>query len=248
MNAPTNKKIMLGELLLKAGVITEQQLRTALAEQKKWGGKLGSVLVDLNFLDEDMLVKALSKQLGLPRVDFSGLIVSQDALSKLDADFAVRNQVLPISYNVGKNQLVVAMSDPRNLEILDELGFKTGSKVHAAIAGEKALEGAIREYYLSDAIPGEGEVATGKGQQDLEIVVPLGNTVTSPDDVRRLPASVSPAPAEKAPVDKDDAYDEKIKKIELLQRKQVQILKVVVELLMEKGYFTRDEYRQKVEQ
>jgi len=205
MNAPGKKRIMLGELMLRAGVITEQQLKTALAEQKKWGGKLGSLLVDLNFLDEDMLVKALSKQLGLPRVDFSGLIVSREALAKLDAEFAERLQVLPISYNVRKNQLVVAMADPGNLEILDELGLKTGSKVQAAIAGEKALAGAIREYYLSDAIPAPGAA-------------------------------------------KADGYDDKLKRIELLQRKQVQILKVVVELLLEKGYFTRDEYRLRVDE
>ncbi len=245
MNSAGKKRIMLGELLLRAGVITEQQLKTALAEQKKWGGKLGSLLVDLNFLDEDMLVKALSKQLGLPRVDFSGLIVSREALAKLDAEFAERHQVLPISYNVRKNQLVVAMADPRNLEILDELGFKTGSKVLAAIAGEKALASAIREYYLSDAIPGgrqpaseDGrQPASEDGRQPLEIVMPLGDTVTSPDDARR-----------KAPATKVDGFDDKLKRIELLQRKQVQILKVVVELLLEKGYFTRDEYRLRVDE
>ncbi|HUU02607.1 MAG TPA: hypothetical protein VM425_14280 [Myxococcota bacterium] len=243
MNAPGKKRIMLGELLLRAGVITEQQLMTALAEQKKWGGKLGSLLVDLNFLDEDMLVKALSKQLGLPRVDFSGLIVSREALAKLDAEFAERLQVLPISYNVSKNQLVVAMADPRNLEIVDELGFKTGSKVHAAIAGEKALASAIREYYLSDAIPGGGQPASEDGQQSLEIVMPLGDTVTGPDDARRKAPATPVARAAKV-----DGFDDKLKRIELLQRKQVQILKVVVELLLEKGYFTRDEYRLRVDE
>lgn len=232
---------MLGELLLKAGVITEQQLKTALAEQKKWGGKLGSVLVDLNFLDEDMLVKALSKQLGLPRVDFSGLVVSKEALSKLDAEFAERQQVLPISFNATKNQLVVAMADPRNLEILDQLGFKTGLKVHAAIAGEKALASAIREFYFSDAFGGDEQAETGANQQAMELVMPLGDKLTSLDDVRRsVPAASAEAAAE-------DGLDAKLKKIEQLQRRQVQILKVVVELLLEKGYFTREEYRQRVE-
>ena len=85
--AQISRTIMLGELLLKAGVITEQQLRAALTEQKKWGGKLGSLLVDLNFLDEDTLVKALSKQLNLPRVDFEGLVISAEALEILDCGF-----------------------------------------------------------------------------------------------------------------------------------------------------------------
>jgi hypothetical protein len=65
--------IRLGDLLIKAKVISESQLKAALAEQQKWGGKLGELLVRMNFLTEDMLVKALSKQMNVPSVNLEAL-------------------------------------------------------------------------------------------------------------------------------------------------------------------------------
>ncbi|HSA21495.1 MAG TPA: hypothetical protein P5076_08605 [Myxococcota bacterium] len=106
MGPSDGKKIRLGDLLLRAGVINEDQLRNALAEQKKWGGKLGHVLVELRILSEDLLVKALSKQLGLPRVDFTGLSIPEPALRMLDGEYAQARQVLPIALDVAKKQLV----------------------------------------------------------------------------------------------------------------------------------------------
>jgi type IV pilus assembly protein PilB len=142
---------MLGELLLRAGVITEEQLRKALAEQKKWGGKLGQVLVDLNFLDEGLLVKALSKQLNLPRMDFEGITIPPEALELLDAEFANKRQVLPVSFDKDKKQLVVAMSDPGDLGLVDEIKFKTGCRIKVAVAGDRALARAIQQYYFAGA-------------------------------------------------------------------------------------------------
>lgn len=65
--------IRLGDLLVKAKVISESQLKAALAEQQKWGGKLGELLVRMNFLTEDMLVKALSKQMNVPAVNLDAI-------------------------------------------------------------------------------------------------------------------------------------------------------------------------------
>ena len=65
--------IRLGDLLIKAKVITDSQLKSALAEQAKWGGRLGEILVRMNIVTEDMLVKALSKQLNLPAVNLDSI-------------------------------------------------------------------------------------------------------------------------------------------------------------------------------
>src|SRR5919204_6477003 len=65
-------RIRIGDLLVKAGVITELQLKAALAEQQQWGGKLGDILVRMEFLTEEVLVRALSKQTGIARADLSG--------------------------------------------------------------------------------------------------------------------------------------------------------------------------------
>ena len=216
---------MLGELLLRAGVITEEQLRKALAEQKKWGGKLGQVLVDLNFLDEGLLVKALSKQLNLPRVDFEGITIPPEALKLLDAEFANKRQVLPISYEEGKKQLVVAMSDPGDLGLVDEVKFKTGCRIKVAVAGDRALARAIQQHYFGETVD-----AVNAGSVVKEDQIPT-----------------APPPPASAQAGGDGPAEEKIARLEQLQLKQVQVLKAVVELLIERGYIEREEYRKKVE-
>lgn len=216
---------MLGELLLRAGLITEEQLRKALAEQKKWGGKLGQVLVDLNFLDEGLLVKALSKQLNLPRMDFEGITIPPEALEMLDAEFANKRQVLPVSLDKAKKQLVVAMSDPGDLGLVDEIKFKTGCRIRVTVAGDRALARAIQQHYFGEAV--------------------TAGSVIKEDQIPTAPPP-APAPAA-APASGDGPVEEKIIRLEQLQLKQVQVLKAVVELLIERGYIEREEYRKKVE-
>ncbi len=250
MVAAESRRIRLGELLLRAGVITEEQLRNALTEQKKWGGKLGSVLVDMNLLDEDMLVKALSKQLGLPRVDFKGLVVQAAALKKLDAEFADQRQVLPISLDVSKSLLVVAMADPYNLELVDEIAFRSGCRVKVAIAGERALAQAIREHYYGDNIT----AAESAPDHEMKLINPQGNTlVRRVADIEAEGRAQQPgAPAEPAAPAEPRAeppltMDKRLERLEQMQRKEVQVLKTIVELLIAKGYISREEYRQRVE-
>src|SRR5256885_1217224 len=65
-------RIRIGDLLVKAGVITDLQLKAALAEQSQWGGKLGDILVRMEFITEEVLVRALSKQTGIARAELVG--------------------------------------------------------------------------------------------------------------------------------------------------------------------------------
>lgn len=208
MASSVSQRMKLGELLLKAGVITEQQLRQALAEQKKWGGKLGALLVDLGFLDEDMLVKALSKQLGLPRVDFSGLVVSPEALGRLKAEYALDKHVLPIAIDGAGKTLIVVLADPTNRALVDEIARVSGCRVQVAIAGERALDRAIRQYY-SD-VAGVNRAAAGQAA---------------------------------AGGDEPDSLESLCQQLEQMQRDQVGILKSLVEMLLQKGYISREEYR-----
>jgi type IV pilus assembly protein PilB len=236
MVAADGKRIKLGDLLVKAGVISEDQLRSALAEQKKWGGKLGRLLVDMRILSEDLLVKALSKQLGLPRVDFEGLVVQETALQKLDAEYAQARQVLPIAFDVGKNLLVVAMAEPDNLAGVDELAFRTGARIKVAIAGERALAAAIRRHYFGEAVsqPGEAAAESGREQNEpMQLTSPLGD-----GEVPIEAGGAAPLPAA--------TIDQRIQRLEAWQQKEVQVLKAIVELLIEKGYLSSEEYRQRV--
>jgi hypothetical protein len=208
------------------------------------------VLVDLNFLDEGLLVKALSKQLNLPRVDFEGITIPPEALKLLDAEFANKRQVLPISYEESKKQLVVAMSDPGDLGLVDEIKFKTGCRVRVAVAGDRALARAIQQHYFSEAVTAGSVVAEDK---PMKMTGPLGDTMVSKAEEVQKEDQIPTAPphpearlAPPPPVS-DGPSEEKIKRLEQLQLKQVQVLKAVVELLIERGYIEREDYRKKVE-
>ena len=88
-------RIKIGDLLVKAGVITELQLKAALSEQQQWGGKLGDILVRMEFLTEEVLVRALSKQTGIARADLTGE-GDKGALSVVSADTAEEFGVVPV--------------------------------------------------------------------------------------------------------------------------------------------------------
>lgn len=244
-----NRRIRLGEMLLSAKVITESQLRAALAEQKKWGGRLGATLVEMKFLSEEMLVKALSKQLNLPRVDFNGLTIPPEALQWIDASFAEKNQVLPVAYDAMKKQLVLAMSDPEKISIVDEISFRTGCRVRVAIAGEKALAAAIRRLYLGQDLserPGEDEGS-------MKLINPLGNTlVRKLDSIRPAEADAAEPPGAPPPLRAGEpsagaSVEDRLARLEALQRRELRVLKAVVDTLIEKGVLTREEYRQKID-
>src|SRR4051794_8224772 len=109
---PSGKKRRLGEILLDAGVIDEVQLSAALAEQKKWGGKLGRTLVEMGYVDEDSMALALSRQLGLPVIDLDHAPLSPDVPKLLRLDVAERYGVFPVGADTKHKILHVATPDP----------------------------------------------------------------------------------------------------------------------------------------
>ena len=131
-------RIKIGDLLVKAGVITELQLKAALGEQQQWGGKLGDILVRMDFLTEEVLVRALSKQTGIARADLTGE-VDRAALAVVPPDTAEEYGLVPIALKDQGRTLVVAMSDPMNVPALEEIEFSTGLKVSPRIATLSAV-------------------------------------------------------------------------------------------------------------
>lgn len=149
------EKKKLGEILLEAGVIDKFQLKSALAEQNKWGGRLGNHLVQMGILTEDLLVKALSKQLKIPNLDLAQMMVTPDVLELVPHEIAEKFHLVPVAVKkiANKRTLIVAMSDPTNLDAVDELQFRTGHIIKPAVAGDTAIELAIRRYYYGELGP-----------------------------------------------------------------------------------------------
>ncbi len=136
----------IGEMLVKEGLITQEDLEEALKRQKGTGKKLGSTLVEMGLIDEKTLVKFLSKQLGVPPVDLSTLkTVPDDVLSLVPAETAYRYQILPLGRK--GNTLIIAMIDPTNVIAIDEIKFLTGLEVACAVALESALNDALKKFY-----------------------------------------------------------------------------------------------------
>lgn len=145
-------KVKLGEILIKSGLIDELQLRSALAYQKKWGGKLGNTLLELGFVTEEQLLKALANQMKLPAVDLKRFKVQTTALKLVPYKTAQDLRVLPLGVKDegGKKVLYVAMADPTDDDVVSELEFITKMKVKPVIATDSSIERAIKLYYEGD--------------------------------------------------------------------------------------------------
>lgn len=147
MAGPKRKR--LGEILVEEGILSEFQVNTALTDQKKWGGKLGEHLIRLGYLTEEDMVNALRNQLKIPSVNLRKVKIPTEVLTAIPEDILKKHGVLPVGIKDinGKEFLVIAMSDPSNLNSVDELQFATKYKIMPALAGPVTLERAIR-YYL----------------------------------------------------------------------------------------------------
>ena len=146
-------KKRIGEMLLEAGIIDETQLKAALGHQRQWGVRLGQALVDLKLATEADIVGALSVKYGFAVAELGALepYALEQALKLLPREFALRNNVLPMAADTAS--ITVAMSDPTNLAVVDEIRFRTGRKVKVCIGGDREVAEAVRRHY-----PGGNEV------------------------------------------------------------------------------------------
>ncbi len=140
-------------MLLRAGVISDLQLNAALAEQQRWGGRLGRILVRMGALAEDILVLALCRQLGLPKAELDGIVDLPDALKqRVDQATCERFHVLPLAYVAERRAIQLAMSDPFDVVALDHVTRLLGTRIEAFLAGDQALAVAIRRLYGAVAL------------------------------------------------------------------------------------------------
>ena len=140
----------LGEILLREGLITPDQLKKALLEQKNTGMRLGYTLVKLGFVEETEISKMLARQYRMPAVDLSRFEVDPKIIKLIPPDVAVKHTVLPLKRE-GRT-LTVAIADPNNVTAIEDIKFITRCDVFPVIAGEYTLRNAIEKYYQqSDA-------------------------------------------------------------------------------------------------
>jgi type IV pilus assembly protein PilB len=137
--------LKIGELLLKEGLINQQALDKALQEQKQGGYRVGYNLVKLGFVNEVELTRMLARQYRMPAVDLTNFEVDQRIAKLIPAELAQRHLVLPLKRE-GRT-LTVAMADPSDLGVIDDLKFITRYDIFPVIAGEYTLRNAVDKHY-----------------------------------------------------------------------------------------------------
>ena len=123
MAAPVVAIERIGDLLVREGLITREQLAHALQEQKQSGTRVGYNLVKLGFIEENELTKMLARQYKMPAIDLARFEVDPKIAKMIPTDLAVKNLVLPLKRD-GRT-LTIAMADPTNLGVLEDLKFIT---------------------------------------------------------------------------------------------------------------------------
>jgi type IV pilus assembly protein PilB len=137
----------LGDVLVRAGKISAQQLQEGLAYQKEKGGRIGSALVKLNLLSEKELVEFLSQHFGVPAIDLARVEIDESVIKVVPAEVARKYMILPVA-KVGA-KITLAMIDPTNVFAMDDVKFMTGYNVDPVVASETALRVGIDKYYGS---------------------------------------------------------------------------------------------------
>ena len=232
----------LGEVLVQAGLLDEAKLRVALREQQRWGGPLGRHLLELRLVREDDLVRALAMQLNFPVApDLLGTRPSPNVLDLLPLDFCEEHSLVP--FRIDGKFLDVALCDPTNLAVLDEIRIRTKLNVRPHIVGPQTLEKTISKHYkgLDMDVPARTPAAM------------MGGTVSTPNvgsiegvryvDFRTdpgMPAVGVPAaaPAIEAVLEK---LQQRVGELEAFLARDEAVIRKLLGLLVETGVVTREQ-------
>jgi type IV pilus assembly protein PilB len=170
VSAANASRKLLGTILVERGHVDPQDIERALAEQAKTGGHLGDLLVAMGKLDAQALRTALGVQAGLQPIDLDAEQIPDAVAKRLDGATCALFRAVPVREQDGV--LVVALADPLNVNILQDLAFIVGSEVRGAIATEEAVDRTLARLYGSAAPQSMSavlnEVKAGTGGMDLE--------------------------------------------------------------------------------
>ncbi|MDH3253825.1 MAG: hypothetical protein OEM62_02445 [Acidobacteriota bacterium] len=207
----------LGQLLIARNWISERQLQSAIERQQQLGGRLGTCLLELGVITEQLLLQVLSEQLGAPTAGAAELTtISPEALAVLPTKTAVKNRAVP--FRMSGNRADIAMLDVGDLTLEDEISFVAGKNVRFYVATELRLVEALSKYYGCDLTPRFSSLAlqlsnpraspkprTESGRQygvrgasvDSDIEPAIVRPVVRPQ-FRATPQQISLTPAERA--------------------------------------------------
>jgi hypothetical protein len=250
------------DLLLKAKLVDEFQMRSALSRLEQWGGRLPKVLADMGMVDEEHVADQIAKVLRLPRQSLGTVLKDSAALARLDVRFCEANAIFPVSLDQRTHTMVVAMADPLEIGVMDLISSKVNARVQPVVSPESQIQAAIARHYRGGS-PGVSGGSHGRGGPGAESQHKAGVTEQPSSGAMDLQLDTSaplplrgqadPLPPRRAPSantlldemlgdeEKPRGFSEeelaRIGHLRLTQQKTHAIVKVLQELLTEKGYY-----------
>ena len=173
---PRFNRKRLGEIMLEAGVLTDEQLQQALKDQKASNQRLGKLLLDKGYVTEERLLEVLEEHLGIPHVNLYSYPIDSRVATSIPMYMAQRYRVIPVEEREGK--IVLAMSDPQDIIALDDVKMVTQKKVEPVLASEHAVEYAINQFFGLKETLSEGRGEQGKTPEQEEEEERIRNLVT----------------------------------------------------------------------
>ena len=195
----------LGELLVAAGTITEEELNKGIALQKGTKERLGSVLISNGIISEHELIEALQMQLGIDYVDLTKVSIPTELAQVVPKNLAKQYQVIPV--RVVKDELYLAMSDPLNFYAIEDVRKTVHKKVVPMVATARAIDYAIQTLYGNEgaakAIEEMKQEAANSQDQQLNtdqafVTNRIGDDVNSAPTIRLVNSIIERAVTERA--------------------------------------------------
>lgn len=157
----------LGQILKEMELVSEFDIQEALQVQKDKGGAIGRILVEKGLINEKDLTSAIGRQAGMDSVDLDSATITAELIDMVPVNIAETYQVLPVEYD--GSTLTLALSDPQNISVLDDLKFMLNLEVKGALADNDQLEKALENFYAGKSESMESIIGSMKGD-DFEIV------------------------------------------------------------------------------
>jgi type II secretory ATPase GspE/PulE/Tfp pilus assembly ATPase PilB-like protein len=154
-----HKRARLGEILLKSGIITGEQLDIALSYQKTTGLRLGEMLIKLNYINEETMRQALCKHLNIPFIDLEKVTINPGLRKLINKSYAKNNRVVPIAI-IG-NTITLVMDDPTNISVVKELRSSTGLTINMVTSTSAKIYNAFEKLY-GEELQGEQDLNHGQ--------------------------------------------------------------------------------------
>ncbi len=247
----------LGDLLLSAGLLDEEQLSRALAVQRqREGTRLGEVLLELGYVTEERMIYLLARQLKMPVVQLDRLAIPADAIAAVPLEVCRKHGVIPISRERMTGDVRFASSDPADPLVQADLVERLKVKVHMVLCGPTSIARAIEQHYgaLSPDEPYDsGSSAEFRALIELSSADARQNPEARPVQVSPLapPTPLPPLTPVQAPVNRDEAtlsmlstLNARLERLEAVSRAQTAELKALGALLLRKNVFSGAELQE----